>query len=111
VTVGEWLVARTPRPPRALAARLDVVLGGALAHDRSEACELLIVAAETLATELLANGSTTRDSALDLLTADALVTYAFEAAAEQPDDLVSRAHDAMRRMAALGILPSPAHER
>jgi hypothetical protein len=111
VTVGEWLVARTPRPPRALAARLGAVLGDALALDRAEACEALVAAAERLAAELLAKGSTTRDSALDLLTADALVTYAFEAAAEQPNELVARAHDAMLRMAALGAFPSLAHER
>ncbi len=44
----------------------------------------------------------TRDSALDLLAADALVTYAFEAASESPLELAQRATDAMVRMAVLG---------
>ena len=105
MTVGEWLVARAPRPPRALANRVNTVLGDALALDRAEACEACVSAAERLATGLLMQGSTSRDSALDLLTADALVTYAFEAAADQPGDVVSRAHDAMIRMAGLGAHP------
>jgi hypothetical protein len=102
VTVGEWLATRTPRPPRALSARIGVVMGEAVALDRSHAAEALLVAGERLTAELLRGGSTTRESALDLLTADALVTYAFEAAAETPADLTGRAADAMTRIAALG---------
>ena len=39
--------------------------------------------------------STGRESALDLLTVDALVTYAFEAASERPDSLESHAAHAI----------------
>jgi hypothetical protein len=78
------------------------VIGEALALDRSHAAEALLVAGERLTAELLRGGSTTRESALDLLTADALVTYAFEAGAESPTDLAERAADAMTRIAALG---------
>jgi hypothetical protein len=88
---------------------MDAVMGDALALDLSHAAEAFLAAGERLTAELLRRGSTTRESALDLLTADALVTYAFEAAAESPADLVARATDAMTRIAALGAAsPSPA---
>jgi hypothetical protein len=102
VTVGEWLAARTPRPPRVLGARIGLAMGESLSLDLAHAPEALLAAGERVIAELLRGGSTTRESALDLLTADALVTYAFEAAAESPADLVPRASDAMMRIAALG---------
>ena len=52
------------------------------------------------ATALLQHDSTRRECALDLLSVDALVTYAMEAAAEDPDTFASRVHDAMDRLAA-----------
>jgi hypothetical protein len=42
-----------------------------------------------------------RESALDLLAADALATYALEAAAETPATLEDRALDAMNRLTAI----------
>ena len=102
MTIAEWLAARTPRPPRALSARIGVVMGEALALGVSDAPAAFVEAGERLIADLLRRGTTTRESALDLLTADALVTYAFEAAAEAPADLADRAADAMARIAALG---------
>jgi hypothetical protein len=101
MTVREWLAHRTPVPPPALRARLDEALGesDAAADDVAEAC---LRTAERLIETLLRGECTSRESALDLLTADALVTYAFEAAGASPGDLVSRASGAMRRIAALG---------
>ena len=64
-----------------------------------------VYTAERLVGGLLAGDCTSRDCALDLLTADALVTYAFEAAEQSPGDLVPRAAAAMRRIAALGATP------
>lgn len=101
MTVGEWLEARTPAPPPALRARLRQQLGAALEDDVREAPSRFLAAGERLVASLLASGSTTRDSALDLLAADALVTYAFEAASESPADLADRAAEAMVRIAAL----------
>jgi len=43
-------------------------------------------------------GAAERKSAFDLLAADAFVTWAFEAAAEQPSTIAARADAAMRRM-------------
>lgn len=102
MTVGEWLRTRRPQPPDALAARLELVLGAGMQRSVSEAPDLFLACGERLVGELLRSRSTSRDSALDLLTADALVTYAFEAASHAPAAIGARAHDAMVRMAALG---------
>ena len=71
-TVGAWLAGREPAPPPALAEA-----------------------------RLLREAATTRESALDLLAADALVTYAFEAAADEPDTLPARVERATARIARL----------
>ena len=102
MTVGQWLARRTPRPPAALVRRVEDALGDSLALDAHVAADACLRSAELLVSALLRSNSTTRESALDLLTADALVTYAFEAAAESPVDLAPRAAQAMRRIAALG---------
>jgi Golgi nucleoside diphosphatase len=95
----EWLLSRTPLPPRALATRLDSALAAATeAREPAPAC--LDTAAALLA-QILESGASDRASALDLLTADALVTYAFEAAAEDLASLDQRAVHAMHRLALL----------
>ncbi len=103
MTVGEWLDSRTPRPPRAIEERMSQVLGAdSLRLDAREAAEACLRASEGLAAALLRGDLTSRATALDLLTADALMTYAFEAASGWPAELVPRAEAAMRRIAALG---------
>lgn len=102
MTIGEWLAERRPVPPPALRSRITAVLGGSLAHDATNTVDACLGAAERLVQTLLSGNSTTRDSALDLLTADALVTYAFEAAGEAPADLVERASQAMACIASIG---------
>jgi len=68
--------------------------------EASAAADVCIDAAERLLGELLTRPSAGRESALDLLTVDALVTYAFEAASDDPDSLGDRASRAMTRLAA-----------
>ncbi len=100
-TVGEWMARIDPAPPSALHARLCALLAGAASrpvHDVPEAC---IEAGEQLLDALLASGSTSRATALDLLAIDALVSYAFQAAADDPSRLEERAARAMARIAAL----------
>ena len=102
MTVGAWLENRTPPAPDALAARVREALGPrwtADAPDAGAACE---AAAEEILAALLAAGRTGRETALDLLAADALVTYAFEHASESAADLDGAAAAAMTRIAALG---------
>jgi len=106
VTVDEWLRTRTPRPPSALTMRLDAILGDALMEPSERIPEIFLAAGERLVAELLRSNSTSRDSALDLLTADALVTYAFEAASDAPANIEVRASAAMMRISALGAAQS-----
>lgn len=58
-------------------------------------------AGERLLAGLLASDASSRDTALELLTADALVTHAFECAADDPESLPSIASAAMLRIARL----------
>ena len=100
--LARWLDARRPVPPAALRARIDAALGGDLQAEVDEVSEALLAAGERLVRTLLDEDATSRGSALDLLAADALVTYAFEAASDRPAELSSRAASAMARIAALG---------
>ena len=103
MTLAGWLDARTPSPPAALRDRIDAVLKDDLERDSADLFDTCLAAAEQLVRRLLSEDATARESALDLLAADALVTYAFEAASEQPDGLAHRASTAMTRIAALGL--------
>ena len=100
--LAQWLDLRQPVPPPALRARIDAALGPDLQVVSGDLAETLLAAGERLVRDLLADDATSRESALDLLAADALVTYAFEAASEHPIDLAPRAAVAMRRIAELG---------
>lgn len=102
VTAEQWLVAREPVPPSSLADRLRRALARLGDADRAAPrAEVYLSAGERLLGELLREGCTSRESALDLLAADALITYAFEAASLEPDLLEARARRAMVRIAAL----------
>ena len=102
MSTGKWLEKREPGPPVALASRLSTALG-AVSTRPQFAEDHLFAAAEILVERLLRTGCGTRSSAYDLLAADALVTYAFEAAAERlGSKLEERAAEAMRRIATLG---------
>jgi hypothetical protein len=94
----EWLLARTPAPPHALGTRLQYAVSSRAATG-NPAISCLDSAADLL--EQILGGVSDRGSALDLLTADALVTYAFEAAAEDLASLEQRSVEAMRRLAKL----------
>lgn len=74
-----WLAGRTPAPPAALRARLDEALGSV--DDAAGVPAALAEAALARLHDALALGDE-RAAAFELLAADALLTYAFEAAAE-----------------------------
>ncbi len=103
MSVGDWLRARTPAPPDRLLARLEEVLDRQGAREAADAPEVCVNAAYELLDDLLHRPTAGRESALDLLTVDALVTYAFEAASDAPDTLAERATSAMQRLAAAAI--------
>ena len=66
-----------------------------------DVAQTLIAAAEQTLHALIRQNATDRAGALDLLAADALVTYAFEAAADKPETLEGLATTAMRRLSSV----------
>ena len=99
MTLDAWLRQRAPAPPDRLLARIQERLGDRRDKDASVAPEACLDAAEELLRELISRPSMRRDAALDLLTADALTTYAFEAAAgANPESLGNVASAAMARL-------------
>ena len=101
MTIAEWLRARTPPAPEPLVARIEAALGNHRTVEAERSPELLLDAAVGLLEPLLAREHAGRDAALDLLAADALVTYAFEAASADPEQLDAQTRDAMIRLAGL----------
>ena len=110
-TVGDWLGDRTPVPPVLLAERMRQALGEALGAPAAETHEQCLAAAERLVRDLSDARLEERAAALDLLAADALITYALEAAADDPSTLDRRADEAMRRLSLLGSAPVPTPQR
>jgi hypothetical protein len=102
VTVGAWLESRVPPAPAALAGRVRAALGGRWMQDAGETHAVCEAAAEELLASLLSARETGRESALDLLAADALVTYAFEHAASAGLDLEAESTGVMQRIAEIG---------
>jgi len=105
VTHAEWARQRAPLAPPALIRRLGAIFGshpGWNSHGRAEAFQR---ATEVLARRVLAADGSNRSDALDLLTADACVTFAFEAAADDPATLGERARVLQQRIAALVPVP------
>ena len=76
--MSDWLDSRSPRPPAALSARLSELTAGIACDDEAEIATLLI----GKACEILTRIEGDRSAATDLLAADALITYAMEAAAD-----------------------------
>jgi len=104
VTIDRWLRERSSGVPAALDARVREALAGALDENEDRASGHFLDAATALLAEIAADPGR-RARALDLLTVDALVTYAFEAAVDSPDELDVPANEAMRRLAALAAGP------
>lgn len=94
----EWLSAHDAGVPDALSTRLRSALQTAA---EKPVADELAEAGERLLARALEAEAMTRAHALDVLGADALLTYAFEAAADEPSQLASRADAAMQRIAAL----------
>ena len=91
--VLEWLARRQPAPPDTLRAHLAAAI-----TDRAEALpdHLALEGAALLARVMESPGSG-RERALDLLAADAFVTYAFEAQAERDIDGLAALADRIDR--------------
>jgi hypothetical protein len=107
MTLLAWLESRTPAPPAAMFARVVEALGTRAGEDASRASVLCLEAATELLERLLAPDALGREWAIDLLAVDALVTYAFEAAAGDIAQLDERAASAMVRLGALAAERRP----
>lgn len=106
---ADWLRTRTPEAPpelrdalmhgvpqRLTADGLRLVDGG-----EGDRAAVLMDASDAALERVLSAGVEGRASALDLLSADAYVTYAFEAAADQAARVPALADEAMRRISAI----------
>ena len=93
MTLADWLDSRRPAPPPTLRAHLDRRVPPTSTGGRGGALpDHLAAAGRDLLERVLSHPAAGRDLALDLLAADALVTYAFEAQAEaDPGRLVELA--------------------
>jgi hypothetical protein len=98
VTATEWLASRIPAPPERLRERmLDAVLATSAAEAKVSA-EVFADAGKFLLDELNQRGCNERSSAVDLLAADALFTYAIEISATSPEAISSAADYALKRI-------------
>jgi hypothetical protein len=102
--LNEWLDSRTPPPPARLAERLDAALADVAVSDAESISDLLTAAALAILRRLAADrGAESRAAAIDLLAADALITYALEAAAEDCESFAAQPTAIMARLAGLAI--------
>ena len=95
IDAAGWLALRIPVPPPQLARRLSSIVEGRVCADLTELSAVLVDEALNVVSGL----SDDRSGAFDLLVADALITYAMEAAAEDGPKVESIALDAMQRIA------------
>jgi hypothetical protein len=107
VTISDWLDGREHQPPDALAARIRASLGAATASGAESLAPRFIELAEAIARRVVDHGGSDRSDASDLLLADALVTYAFEYAAESRLGSVELAELAARTMEGLSSIVEP----
>ena len=97
--LSAWIRGRSPAPPPNLLSRIEAL--AARAPRAVMPADALLDAAAAAMAAVLRGGCLTRTAGLDLLAVDALVTYVFEATADDPQELDARAESAMARIAAL----------
>ncbi len=96
---AEWIAQAQPEAPERLVARVREVLELNPRAKQLGVAEALLDAADALLVLVLRDGDEpARERALDLLAADACVTWAFEVAADDPETLVERARTMMHRL-------------
>lgn len=110
MSVSRWIETRTPPAPAELQGHMAMLLAGGThnagesdAHGSDSLADPLLAACNVALARVLDSGAASRDSALDLLSADAFVTYAFEAAADAPESISERSNAAMRQISDLAL--------
>ena len=104
MNASEWLTSRRPSPPANLAQRLESALSEFLSAPDVAPSDAFAVAAAGILRRLMraeSKPSSRREEAIDLLAADALVTYAIEAAADECESFAERTEAVMARLAVL----------
>jgi hypothetical protein len=96
-----WLGSRTPPPPAELAGRIARVAEGREFADAESMSRFLV----SEATAVLATLGNERSSANDLLLADALITYAMELVAGDPESVAAHAMRVISAVADSGGKP------
>lgn len=96
-----WVASREPAPPVGLETRLARLFAAHPAWEALPRPEAFLAASATLLEQVQRAPHADRGVALDLLAADACVTYAFEAAADTPERLDALAASAMRSICGL----------
>jgi len=100
VTLQQWIDRRELVPPPALADEVRAVVAATTQSAERSVPGAALESSLALLDSLLRGADPSRAGALGLLTADALITYAFEASADEPDRLEALGAEAMRRIAA-----------
>jgi hypothetical protein len=90
-SLEEWLGSRQPAPPDALLARMRAEIRKLGISESDVDSKALADTGASILKTLDEAGCTERATALDLLAADALFTYAFEAAAESRSEIEAAA--------------------
>jgi hypothetical protein len=101
VRLGDWLASRVPSPPPSLSERIADAVGDSEC-ERAHLSSTLVDHAEAL----LKTVGNDRSSADDLLVADALITYAMEAAADDCEKLEAIASRVAYRISATAAEPT-----
>lgn len=78
MTVGDWIAARIPAAPDSLSDRIRQALRSEVDAPAARTADVCLGAAAAILRGLIEEQRFARDSAADLLTVDALMTYAFE---------------------------------
>jgi hypothetical protein len=108
MNLQKWLVMRTPLPPESLTAAIRQAVH--LSQQSSSAS--IVQGAQSASLHLLRRSleraDDSRSEALHLLAADALMTYACEAACEDPPSLDQSAAEAMEAVVTLFRAALPA---
>jgi hypothetical protein len=97
----QWLRSRTPPPPEGLLTRMEAALGDSYGLSLTE--EFLSAGARILEGLTANGGGIERTSAIDLLAADAFITYAIEAAAENCESFDGQAEAIVAAVAKVPI--------
>jgi len=100
----DWILANAPDIPPELVSRVRLVLERNTGWEELALPEALLLAGdELLASVLRAGNGEARAGAMDLLSADACVTWAFEIASGEPGTLSARAESAIQRIAEVAL--------